>query len=183
MPIFAIGDKIPQIDPSAFIAPTATVVGDVRIESGVSIWYGAVIRGDTTYIHIGHNSNVQDGAVIHGRDGFPTIIGKEVSIAHNCVIHGATIKDGALIGNGTLILDGCTIGSRALIAAGAVVLPDLEIPSQMLVVGAPAVVKRSIVGSESEEWVNRNPAIYNHLATFHKNKITEIARDDSRLVR
>ena len=107
MPIFAIGDKVPQIDPSAFIAPTASIVGDVKIEAGVSIWYGAVIRGDTTYIHIAQDANIQDGAVIHGRDGFPTVIGKKVSIAHNCVVHGATIGEGALIGNGALILDGC----------------------------------------------------------------------------
>jgi len=183
MPIFAIGDKVPQIDPSVFIAPTASVIGDVRIESGASIWYGAVVRGDTTYIHIGQDTNVQDGAIIHGRDGFPAVIGKKVSIAHNCVIHGATIGDGALIGNGALILDGCNIGSRTLVAAGAVVLPDLNIPSEMLVVGAPAVVKRSIVGTESEEWINRNPEIYKHLAALHKNKMIEITRGDPRLLR
>ena len=183
MPIFAIGDKVPQIDPSAFIAPTASIVGDVKIDSGVSIWYGAVVRGDTTHIHIAQDANIQDGAVIHGRDGFPTVIGKKVSIAHNCVVHGATIGEGALIGNGALILDGCNIGSRALVAAGAVVLPDLNISPEMLVVGAPAVVKRSIVGSESEEWINRNPEIYSHLAALHKNKIIEIARDDPRLHR
>ena len=134
-------------------------MGDVRIESGVSIWYGAVVRGDTNYIHIAQDANIQDGAIIHGRDGFPVLIGKKASIAHNCVIHGATIGEGALIGNGALILDGCNIGSRTLGAAGAVVLPDLDVPAEMLVVGAPAVVKRTIAGSQSEEWVNRNPEI------------------------
>src|SRR5262245_1824444 len=106
MPIFAVGDKIPHIHPTAFIAPTATVVGDVTIHPGASVWYGAVFRGDTSYVVIGENANIQDGAVVHSRGGQPTLIGRDVSIAHNCIVHAATIGNGALIGNGAQVLDG-----------------------------------------------------------------------------
>ena len=86
MPIFAIGDKIPKIHPSAFVAPTADIVGDVRIGAGASVWYGAVIRGDTSYAEIGENANIQDGVVVHGRANLPAIIKDEATLAHNCVV-------------------------------------------------------------------------------------------------
>ncbi len=157
MPIYALGDKVPSIHPDAFIAPTATIVGDVRIEAGASVWYGAVVRGDTSYAVIGEGANVQDGAVVHGRADQPAIIGREASLAHNCVVHGATIGEQALIANGALVLDGARVGARALVGAGSVVLADAVIPEGMLAVGSPAVVKRSILGSPSEEWVTGNP--------------------------
>ena len=177
MPIYAVGEKIPRIHPSAFIAPTATIVGDVTVHEGASIWYGAVVRGDTSYAVIGRGANVQDGAVVHGRADQPAIIEAEASIAHNCVIHGATIGERALIGNGAQILDGATVGAGALIAAGSVVLPETTIPPGMLAAGTPAVVKRALAGTPSEEWVTGNPGRYSMLAALHSSALRELSRD------
>ncbi len=181
MGIFAVGDKVPAIDPSAFVAPTATVVGDVRIHAGASVWYGAIVRGDTSYAVIGAGANVQDGAVVHGRADMPGLIGEEASIAHNAIIHGATIGARALIGNGAQVLDGAVVEEGALVAAGSVVLPGMVIPAGMLAAGAPAQVKRSIAGTPSEEWVENNPARYARLAAEHLAGLREIAREDARM--
>jgi len=178
LPIFALGDKVPRIHPGAFIAPTATIVGDVTVHDGASVWYGAVVRGDTSYAVIGPGANVQDGAVVHGRAGQPAIIEAEASIAHNCVVHGATIGARALIGNGAQVLDGAKVGEGALIAAGSVVLPDMEIPAGMLAAGTPATVKRAIAGTPSEEWVTGNPGRYAKLARDHAATLRELTRDE-----
>lgn len=179
MPIYAVGEKTPRIHPSAFIAPTATIVGDVTIHEGASIWYGAVVRGDTSYAVIGPGANVQDGAVVHGRAGLPAVIEAEASIAHNCVIHGAVIGQRALIGNGALVLDGAKVGAGSLIAAGSVVLPETEIPDGVLAAGTPAVVKRAIAGTASEEWVTGNPGRYAALAQLHASGLRELVREDA----
>ena len=178
MPIFAIGDKVPRIHPSAFIAPTASIVGDVTIHENASVWYGAVVRGDTSYAVIHRGANVQDGAVVHGRAELPSIIEEDASIAHNCVIHGAVIGRQALIGNGALVLDGARVGAGSLIAAGSVVLGDTEIPPGVLAAGTPAVVKRQIAGTPSEEWVTGNPGRYARLAVMHAEGLRELARRD-----
>lgn len=177
MPIFAVGDKVPRIHPSAFIAPTATIVGDVTIHENASVWYGAVVRGDTSFAVIHRGANVQDGAVVHGRADLPSIIEEEASIAHNCVIHGAVIGRQALIGNGALVLDGAKIGAGSLIAAGSVVLSDTEIPPGVLAAGTPAVVKRKITGTPSEEWVTGNPRRYARLAVLHRDGVRELHRE------
>ncbi len=179
MPIYAVGDKVPQIHPDAFIAPTASIVGDVRIGAGASVWYGAVVRGDTSYAVIEEGANVQDGAAVHGRAELPALIGREASLAHNCVVHGAEIGEQALIANGAMVLDGAVVGDRALIGAGAIVLAEMIIPEGMLAVGAPAVVKRSILGGPSEEWVTGNPDRYKVLADEHRAGVREISRDEA----
>lgn len=178
MPIFAVGDKVPRIHPSAFIAPTATIAGDVTIHADASVWYGAVVRGDTSYAVIHRGANVQDGAAVHGRAGLPAIIEEEASIAHNCVVHGAVIGSRALIGNGALVLDGAKVGAGSLIAAGSVVLPDTEIPPGVLAAGTPATVKRPIAGTASEEWVTGNPGRYAALAVLHREGLRELSRDE-----
>ena len=178
MPIYAVGEKVPVIHESAFIAPTATVVGDVRIEEGASVWYGAVVRGDTSYAVIGKGANIQDGAVVHGRANMPALIGEEASIAHNAVIHGATIGARALIANGAQVLDGAVVGEGALVAAGSVVLPETVIPAGMLAAGAPAQVKRSIAGTPSQEWVENNPGRYARLAAEHLAGLREIPHNN-----
>lgn len=179
MPIYAVGEKTPRIHPSAFIAPTATIAGDVTIHEGASVWYGAVVRGDTSYAVIGRGANIQDGAVVHGRAGVPALIGDEASVAHNCIIHGATIGERALIGNGAQVLDGATVGAGALIAAGSVVLGDTEIPAGMLAAGTPATVKRPIAGTASEEWVTNNPGRYARLAKEHAEGLRELSREET----
>lgn len=178
MPIFAVGDKVPKIHPSAFIAPTASIVGDVTIHENASVWYGAVVRGDTSYAVIHKGANIQDGAVVHGRADLPAIIEEDASVAHNCVIHGAVIGRRALIGNGALVLDGARIGEGALIAAGSVVLGETEIPAGMLAAGTPAVVKRAIAGTPSEEWVTGNPGRYSRLAEMHGAGLRELTRGE-----
>jgi carbonic anhydrase/acetyltransferase-like protein (isoleucine patch superfamily) len=181
MPIFAVGDKVPSIHPDAFIAPTASIVGDVTIHAGASVWYGAVVRGDTSYAVIEEGANVQDGAIVHGRAGLPAIIRREASVAHNCVIHGATIGERALIANGAIVLDGAEVGEGALIAAGSVVLPETVIPAGMLAAGAPATVKRAVAGTDAEEWITGNPGRYARLAREHSAGVRELNRDDTRM--
>ncbi len=177
MPIYAVDDKVPRIHPTAFIAPTATVVGDVTIHERASVWYGAVVRGDTSYAVIGPGANIQDGAVVHGRADLPALIGEDASVAHNAIIHGATIGARALIGNGAQVLDGAVVGEGSLIAAGSVVLGGVVIPPGVLAAGTPAAVKRAIAGTPSEEWVTGNPGRYASLAVLHRDGIRELSRD------
>ena len=132
----------PTIDASAWVASSAVVIGDVRMDAGSSLWPTAVARGDLASIHIGENSNVQDGAVLHGDPGQPVLIGREVTIGHRAVIHGATLGDGCLVGIGAIVLNGIKVGDGALVAAGSVVTKD--VPPQTMVVGIPATPKRTL---------------------------------------
>ncbi|MFN9989774.1 MAG: gamma carbonic anhydrase family protein [Cyanobacteriota bacterium] len=132
----------PSIDPEAWVAPSAVVMGDVRLEAGASLWPTAVARGDVCPVLIGRDSNVQDGAVLHGDPGQPVRIGAEVTIGHRAVVHGATLEDGCLVGIGAIVLNGVTVGAGALVAAGSVVTKD--VPPGVVVMGAPAQVKRQL---------------------------------------
>lgn len=140
MPIYEFEGKRPTVDPSAFIAPTAAVIGDVTIGPGSSVWFGAVVRADFSPIVIGSETNVQDGSVIHGPPDFPTMIGSRVTIAHLCLIHGATLGDDSTIANGATVLDGAIVGAGAVIAAHSLVPGDEEIPANMFAGGVPATV-------------------------------------------
>src|SRR5271169_1050823 len=151
MPLFAFEGHVPTISPTAWIAPTATLIGDVRVEDEASVWYGAVLRADFGPILIRRGANVQDGSVLHGGDDPVTEIGEGATIGHLCVVHGAVIGAEALIGNGATVLDGVVIGSRALVAAGSTVPPGMSIPAGMLAVGTPARIAREVSGS-AREW-------------------------------
>ncbi len=164
MPLYAFEGRSPKVDPTAFIAPTAVLVGDVTVEAGASVWFNAVLRADYAPVVVREGANVQDGAVLHGPPGIPVDIGPGAMIGHNCVIHGANIGAGALIANNCTVLDGAVIGARALVAAHSLVLSAVQIPAEVLVTGAPASVKRSIVGTGSELWVNGNSIAYRELA-------------------
>src|SRR5262249_8327924 len=120
MPLFSFEGLTPQVHGSAFLAPTATLVGDVIVEAGASIWYGAVIRADYAPVIVRQTANVQDNAVIHGPPGLTSDIGRGATVGHNCVVHGAILEEECLVANGCVVLDGATIGARALIAAGSV---------------------------------------------------------------
>ncbi|MFM7361998.1 MAG: gamma carbonic anhydrase family protein [Cyanobium sp.] len=132
----------PRVHADAWVADSAVLIGDVTLEAGASLWPTAVARGDVCPITIGPGSNVQDGAVLHGDPGQPVLIGSEVTIGHRAVIHGATLRDGCLVGIGAIVLNGVTVGEGALVAAGAVVTRD--VPAGSLVMGAPAQVKREL---------------------------------------
>jgi carbonic anhydrase/acetyltransferase-like protein (isoleucine patch superfamily) len=166
MPLFAFEGREPRVSPAAWIAPTATLVGNVWVEEEASIWYGAVLRADFGRIIVRRGANVQDGSVLHGGDDPVTEIGEGVTVGHLCVVHGAVIDAEALIGNGATVLDGAVIGSRALVAAGSTVPPGMIIPPGMLAVGTPARVAREVSGS-AKEWVDTNPAVYRELARRH----------------
>jgi carbonic anhydrase/acetyltransferase-like protein (isoleucine patch superfamily) len=174
MPRFSFEGLVPRVDPTAFVAPTATLVGDVIVEAGASVWYGAVIRADYAPVIVRAGANIQDGAVLHGPPGLTTDVGRGATVAHNCVVHGAFLGEECLIANGSIVLDGARIGARSLIAAGSVVAANTEIPPGVLAAGSPAVVKRPIEGSAAQFWVDINPAAYAELAIRHREGVTRL---------
>ncbi len=175
--LFEYEGKRPTIAKDAWIAPTATIIGDVTIESGASVWYGATLRGDDGPIVVRENANVQDGTVIHTTPEVTTEIGVRATIAHQCMIHGAVIEEEALVGNGCVVLDGARIGSRSLIAAMSLVGPGVQIPPGVLAAGVPAQVKREIAGTPAEFWVKMNPIYYPELAKRHAAGIVRLPDD------
>jgi carbonic anhydrase/acetyltransferase-like protein (isoleucine patch superfamily) len=137
--------KKPKVKSGAYVAETATLIGDVEIGENSSVWYGAVLRGDMHYIKIGKNSSVQDNSVMHGTaDKYPTIVGDNVSIGHNAIVHGCTIGDNCIIGMGSIILEGSEIGDWCIIGAGAVVPEGAKIPGGSIALGLPAKVVKSV---------------------------------------
>jgi carbonic anhydrase/acetyltransferase-like protein (isoleucine patch superfamily) len=166
MPLYSFEGRAPAVSPRAWIAPTATLVGDVIVEDEASVWYGAVLRADFGRIIVRRGSNVQDGSVLHGGSDPVTEVGEGATIGHLCVVHGAVIGPEALVGNGATVLDGAVIGSRALVAAGCTVPPGLRIEDGMLAVGTPARVTGPVSGS-AKRWVDTNPEVYRELARRH----------------
>ncbi|HEX8180682.1 MAG TPA: gamma carbonic anhydrase family protein [Pyrinomonadaceae bacterium] len=141
--------KHPQIHPTAYIAETAVVIGDVEIGAESSVWFGAVVRGDVYYIRIGARTNIQDGTVIHVTNGtHATILEDEVTVGHNATLHGCHVERGCLVGMGSIVMDGVRVGAQSLIAAGALVAPGTQIPPRSLVMGVPARVKRPLTAEE-----------------------------------
>ena len=141
MPLFSFEGRSPLVHPDAWIAPTATLVGDVVVEAHASIWYGAVLRADFGPIVVREGANVQDGSVLHGGDDPVTEIGPGATIGHLCVVHGAVIGAEVVVGNGATVQDGARIGARCLVGAGSLVTPGTVVPDGMLVLGSPAAVR------------------------------------------
>jgi carbonic anhydrase/acetyltransferase-like protein (isoleucine patch superfamily) len=168
MPSFEFEGHAPSVDPSAFIAPTASLVGQVTVEAGASVWYGAVLRGDFAPISVRAGANVQDGAVLHAPPQSPLEVGPGATVAHNCVIHGAVLGEGCLVANGAVVLDGARIGARSMVAAGSLVPAGREIPPDSLAMGVPATVKGPVSGTAAEGWVRSNPRAYQELARRHR---------------
>lgn len=146
--ILPFKNKQPILNKTAFIAPGAHVIGDVRLEADASIWFGAVLRGDMGAIRIGRRTNVQDGAVLHGDHGLAVRIGDDVTIGHQATVHACTVKSRCLIGIGARILTGAVIGENSLVGAGSLVLEGVKIPAGSLVLGAPARVVRRLSALE-----------------------------------
>jgi carbonic anhydrase/acetyltransferase-like protein (isoleucine patch superfamily) len=161
----------PDLSQAAFIAPGATVMGNVAIASGASIWFGAVVRADVERIEIGICTNVQDGAILHGDPGKPTILEDYVTIGHRAVIHSAHIEPGCLIGIGAIVLDGVRVGAGSIVGAGSVVTKD--VPPRSLVVGVPAKRLRELADEEVADLIE-HARRYERLALVHAGKGTDI---------
>lgn len=134
----------PAIHPSAFVAPSAAIIGHVTLEEESSVWYHTVLRADINRIHVGAHSNIQDGSVVHLADDYPVVIGEWVTIGHKAMIHACTIDNEVLVGMGAIILDGAEIGARSIIGAGAVVTSGMKVPPGSLVLGTPAKVVKTL---------------------------------------
>ncbi len=178
MPLFSFEGLSPTVHPSAFVAPTATLVGDVRVEAGASVWYGAVLRADFGSITIRAGANVQDGSVLHGGDDPATEVGPGATIGHLCVVHGAVIGAEALVGNGATVQDGARIGARCLIGAGAIVAPNTVVPDGQLVLGTVAREK-GLLTAGAAGWVDTNAAIYQELARRHRDSVVPVVPTDA----
>ncbi|MGH7777482.1 MAG: gamma carbonic anhydrase family protein [Candidatus Dormibacterales bacterium] len=167
MPEIEFGGKRPTVHPGAFVAPTATLIGDVHVAAGASIWFGVVLRGDQSRIEVGERSNVQDNAVLHCSKDLPTILGSDVTVGHGALLEGCVIEDGALVGMGAIALQRSRLGRRAMLAAGSVLGEGCEIPAGQLAAGAPAAVKKPISGSAAR-FVDRSAAHYHGLAAAYR---------------
>ncbi|GAA1124897.1 gamma carbonic anhydrase family protein [Microbacterium natoriense] len=163
--VLALQDRVPSIADGAFVAEGARIVGAVSLAAGSSVWYNAVLRGDSAPIVIGPGSNVQDNVSVHVDAGHPVVVGSKVSIGHNAVVHGCTIGDGSLIGMGAVILSGAVIGAGCLIAGGAVVLGGTEVPEGSLVAGVPAKVRRALSDDERAGLIANADTYLGHLLT------------------
>lgn len=136
--------KTPDIEKASFVAENASVIGDVVLESGTSVWFSAVLRADVDKIVVGENSNVQDNCTVHCTEGYPVVIGKNVTVGHNAVVHGCTIGDNSLIGMNATVLDGAKIGKNCIVGAGALVTERKEFPDNSLIIGVPAKAVKTL---------------------------------------
>jgi carbonic anhydrase/acetyltransferase-like protein (isoleucine patch superfamily) len=148
MPLYEIDGTAPTLGANAWAAPSADLIGDVRLGAGASIWFGAVVRADNTPIQIGEESNIQDGAIGHSDPGFPLTVGARVTVGHQAILHGCTIGAGALIGMGAKILNGAFIGASCLVGAGALVTEGKQFEAGMLIIGVPARIVRPLTEQE-----------------------------------
>lgn len=174
MPLFSFEGKHPRVHPSAFIAPTAVIVGDVTIGERASVWYNAVVRADFQPIVVHRGANVQDCSVVHVNGAQGVEIGAGATVGHNCTVHAAFLGEECLIGNGATVLDGARIGVRAMVAGGALVTPGMEVPDGMLAMGAPAKIRGPLANTTAEQWVRRNPEAYQILAQRHKQGVAPV---------
>ncbi len=165
--LITLDDNSPSVHESAFVAPTAVLIGQVSLGADASAFYGVVVRADTNTISVGAGTNLQDNVVLHADPGFPTHVGNGVSVGHGAIIHGCTVEDDCLIGMSATIMNGAVIGAGSLVAGGAVVLEGAIIPPGSLVAGVPAKVRREL-GAEELEHIRENASNYVALARKHK---------------
>jgi carbonic anhydrase/acetyltransferase-like protein (isoleucine patch superfamily) len=150
MPLYTIDDLEPRLEPDAWAAPSADLIGDVRLGARASIWFGAIIRADNTPIIIGQESNIQDGAIGHSDPGFPLTIGERVTVGHQAILHGCTIADDCLVGMGARILNGAVLERECLVGAGALITEGKTFPPGSLIVGTPARAIRQLTNEEKQ---------------------------------
>jgi carbonic anhydrase/acetyltransferase-like protein (isoleucine patch superfamily) len=171
MPIYALGDITPAIDPSAFVHPEAVIIGDVVIGPGSSVWPGAVLRGDSARITVGARTSVQDNAVVHCADDLPTTVGDHCTIGHLVHLEGCTIEDGCLVGVGAVVLHRVVVHSGAIIAANAVVLDGTDVPAGALALGVPAKIRE---GAADPERITDGTASYVPRAQRYRHELRRI---------
>lgn len=148
MALYELGEKKPQLGTDAWIAPNATVIGNVHLGANASIWWNAVLRGDNDPISIGENSNIQDGSVLHTDEGIPLTIGRDVTVGHLVMLHGCTVGDGSLIGIGSIILNRAVIGKNSIVGANTLISEGKVFPDRVLIVGSPGKVVRELSDEE-----------------------------------
>jgi len=170
---FELGGKRPNVHPDAYIAPTAVLIGDVEIEAGASVWFGAVLRADEAQIKVGEGSNVQDNVVIHCATNHPTLIERNVTIGHSALLEGCVVEQGALVGMGATMLQRSRLGAGSMLAAGAVLQEGVEIPPGHLAAGVPATVKKPLAGS-SRKWVGTAAKHYQDRAVAYRAKLKPV---------
>lgn len=167
MPEFELDGRRPRVHPDAFVAPTATLIGDVEVGPRASIWFGVVIRGDQAPIVIGAGTNVQDNTVVHCSRDLPTVLGENVTIGHHALLEGCVVEDGAVVGMGAIMLQRSRLGAGSMLAAGTVLTEGREVPAGHLAAGVPAEVKKPLSGS-SAAWVRRTAEEYQHNAQRYR---------------
>lgn len=169
---YRLGQSHVEAHPDSWVAPNATLVGKVKLEPGASVWFNAVLRGDNELIHIGENSNVQDGTVMHTDMGFPLSVGKGVTIGHNAMLHGCTVGDYSLIGINAVVLNGAKIGKYCIIGANSLIAEGKEIPDGSLVVGSPGKVVREL-NEQQMKMLEAGAAHYVHNAQRYARELAE----------
>ena len=177
MGLYGFDGREPQLAPDSFVAPNATLIGDVVLEAESSVWFGAVLRADFDRIVVGQGSCVQDNVVIHTAEGLPTVIGANVTVGHAAMLEGCVVEDGAVIAMGAIVLQRARIGAGALVAAGSVVREGQEIPARVVAAGVPALVKKELDGS-SRRWVETAAAEYRELRRRYLEELT--VREETR---
>ena len=174
MTLFRLDDLHPQLARGAWTAPSADLIGDVRLGERASVWFGAVIRADNTPIVVAEDSNIQDGAVCHSDAGQPLLIGARVTVGHQAILHGCIIADDCLIGMGARILNGATIESGCIVGAGALITEGKHFGSGSLIVGSPARVVREVTDAE-RQMLRASAAHYAEKAAYYAARLTQVA--------
>ncbi|MDE2186913.1 MAG: gamma carbonic anhydrase family protein [Betaproteobacteria bacterium] len=174
MPLYQLENIRPQVAADVFVADTARVIGRVELGSGVSVWYGAVLRGDNEPIIVGDNSNVQEGAVLHTDPGFPLTVGAGVTIGHQAMLHGCTVGAGSLIGIQAVVLNGARIGRNCLVGAGALVTEGKEFADGMLILGSPARAVRELTPEQIEQ-MQRNARTYVDRGQLYRSSLRDVS--------
>ena len=174
MAVFQLDSLIPEIHPEAWVADEAQVIGQVRLDRGASVWFGATLRGDNALIHLGENSNVQESAVLHTDPGLPLIVGNHCVVGHQATLHGCTVGDGSLIGIQAIVLNRARIGRECLIGAGALIPEGKEIPDRSLVMGSPGKVIRQLTDDEVVQ-LRRNAENYARRGATYRSALKRIA--------
>jgi carbonic anhydrase/acetyltransferase-like protein (isoleucine patch superfamily) len=167
VPVYALDDLVPVIDPEAYVHPDAVIIGNVVLGAGTSVWPGAVLRGDTGLVAIGDRTNIQDGTIVHTTHDWPTVIGADCVVGHRAHLEGCVVEDGCLIGSGSLVLNRARVQSGGVVAAAALVREDTVVPAGALAVGVPATIREQ-AGLRQREWIARAVKNYLRLADQHR---------------